>query len=86
MVKIIKTTARFEKRYKKLSRKIKEKAKEKEYLFRVTPFGSLLRIHKLHGKDKNAWAFWINYKYRVKFIFFNEEEVLFLDVGTHDVY
>lgn len=46
----------------------------------------MLKTHKLHGKEKDAYAFWINYSYRIKFIFLDVESVLFLDIGTHDVY
>lgn len=86
MLRIIRTTAYFDKRYKKLSQKVKEKAKEKEKIFRINPFDARLRTHKLHGKEKDFWAFWIDYIYRIKFVFLNEEEVLFLDAGTHDMY
>lgn len=86
MVKFIKTVAYFDKRYKKLPRKIKEKAKEREQIFRENAFDHRLRTHKLHGKEKETWAFWIDYTYRIKFVFIDEEEVLFLDVGTHDIY
>lgn len=86
MVKIIKTVAYFDKCYKKLPKKIREKAKEREQIFREDTFDPRLRTHKLHGKDKDSWAFWIDYIYRIKFVFLTEEEVLFLDIGTHDIY
>jgi len=69
-----------------LPQKVIEKAKERELIFREDAFDSRLRTHKLHGKDRDTWAFWIDYTYRIKFIFLNEGEVLFLDVGTHEVY
>ncbi|MBI1755294.1 type II toxin-antitoxin system mRNA interferase toxin, RelE/StbE family [Candidatus Azambacteria bacterium] len=81
---LIRTSSRFEKRYQKLPAHIKERAKEREQLFRVSPFHPLLRTHKLSGKEKEHWAFWITHFYRIKFIFLADEEVLFLDVGTHD--
>jgi mRNA-degrading endonuclease YafQ of YafQ-DinJ toxin-antitoxin module len=82
----IKVSSLFEKRYKKLPKKIKDKAKEKEKIFRENPFHPLLRTHKLHGKEKDCWAFWIDYKFRIKFIFLSENEVLFLDIGPHNIY
>jgi len=85
-IKEIKISSRFERNYKKLSREIKEKAKKKEKIFRENPFDPRLRTHKLHGKEKEAWAFWINYSHRIKFIFLSDEEVLFLDIGTHEIY
>ena len=65
---------------------VKQQAKEKEAAFRNNPFNSQLRTHKLTGKEKEHWGFWINRQYRIKFIFLKEKEVLFLDVGTHDIY
>ena len=83
---IIRTNRIFEKNYKKLPKRIKEKAKKKEKIFRENPFNPILKTHKLHGEDKECWGFWIDYFYRIKFIFLNNEEVLFLDIGTHDIY
>jgi len=80
----IKTNARFEKRYRKLPRSVKESAKEKERLFREHPFHPSLETHKLNGKDRAVWAFSVNRKYRIKFIFLMDGHVLFLDIGTHD--
>lgn len=82
----ISTHPRFDKHYRKLPKAIKEKAKEKEEIFRWFPFDPSLRTHKLHGKDKGAWGFWIDFHYRVKFMFVTESKVLFLDVGLHDIY
>jgi len=69
---------------KKLPKKIKTKAKEREKIFRDNPYHPILKTHKLSGEEKEAWAFWINYSYRIKFIFTNDNSVLFLDIGTHN--
>lgn len=82
----IKISSLFEKHYKKLPQNAKIQAKEKEKIFRDNPFNPILKTHKLSGKEKECWALWINYSYRIKFIFTNREEVLFLDIGTHDIY
>ena len=82
----IRTGRLFEKRYRKLDKKIKDAAKEKEAVFRADPFHPSLDTHKLHGKDKDMWAFSINRKYRIKFIFLRNGDVLFLDIGLHDIY
>ena len=79
----IKISSKFEKKYRRLPEIIKEEAKEKEFLFRKNPFHPQLKTHKLSGKNKETWAFWITYFYRIKFIFLSSGEVLFLDVGTH---
>ncbi len=79
-------TSRFIKSYKKLPQAIKEQAKQREVFFRADAFDARLDTHKLHGVDKEAWAFSITRKYRIKFIFLTNDSVLFLDVGTHDIY
>ena len=76
----------FEKKYIKLPQSIKEKTKKKEIAFRDHPFNPSLKTHRLHGKEKEAWAFSIDYAYRIKFIFLAENKVLFLDIGTHEIY
>ena len=85
-VRVIRTGRKFEKQYKKLPKDVKDTAKKKELIFRENPFAIQLRTHKLSGKDEGAWAFWIKYSYRIKFIFLNDGEVLFLEIGTHEIY
>ena len=85
-IKEIRTYHQFEENYKKLSQKVKSRAVIKERIFRENPFNPTLKTHKLHGKEREIWAFWIDQKYRIKFIFLENGVVLFLDVGTHNIY
>jgi len=85
-VREIRIYQQFKKNYKKLPQKIKGRAAAKERIFRENPFSSTLKTHKLHGKEKEMWAFWIDQKYRIKFVFLEDGVVLFLDIGTHDIY
>jgi mRNA-degrading endonuclease YafQ of YafQ-DinJ toxin-antitoxin module len=85
-IKRIKISSRYKKSFRVLDPKIQEKAIEKINIFRENPFDSRLKTHKLHGKDRDCWAFWIDYKYRIKFTFLSDNEVLFLDIGAHDIY
>ena len=85
-IKRVEYNRKFLKRLSKLPDKIINEAQEKEVIFRANASDQRLGTHKLHGKDKDCWAFWINHSYRVKFIFLSDGEVLFLDVGTHDIY
>ena len=80
------TSPLFERHYRKLSKQIKERAKQREILFRADPFHPSLETHKLHGRDAPAWAFSIDRKYRIKFLLLDGKRVLFLDIGTHDIY
>ena len=83
----IRTTSKFEKQYRRLPAKIKKAAQEKEIIFRNNVFDSRLATHKLHGKDKEAWAFYVTpHSYRIKFIFLTPKSVLFLEIGTHSIY
>ncbi|PIR07453.1 type II toxin-antitoxin system mRNA interferase toxin, RelE/StbE family [Candidatus Jorgensenbacteria bacterium CG_4_10_14_0_8_um_filter_39_13] len=85
-IKNIFTYRRFDKSYKKLPKKIKDRAKGKEKIFRENSFHPALEIHKFSGKERASWAFDIDFHYRIKSIFLSDEKVLFLDVGTHDIY
>ena len=82
----IHTSPRFERHYKKLPKKIRDKAKEREQIFRGHPHHPLLHTHKLTGKEKDHWAFSITNTYRIKFFFLSDEEVVFLDIGSQDIY
>ena len=78
----------FKKAYQKLPKQIKVKAKEKEKIFREDSFNPILETHRLHGKYRNYWAFSIDKSYRIMFQFLNttKEKVVFINVGTHDIY
>lgn len=78
------TSPKFERNYKKLPTAIKVKAEEKEKIFVQNPFDSRLQTHKLHGKNRNLWAYSVDNRYRIKFIFLDDQRVLYLDIGTHD--
>jgi mRNA-degrading endonuclease YafQ of YafQ-DinJ toxin-antitoxin module len=58
----IEYSEKFLKSLKKVPKNLLEKACEKEKIFKENPLNPLLRTHKLHGKDKDCWAFWIDYK------------------------
>ena len=83
---VIRISPKFEKQYLHLPERIKEKAKEKELIFRQNSYDPRLKTHKLSGKDKSCWAFWITKSYRIKFVFLPDGEVLFLEVVLHNIY
>lgn len=84
--KRIEYSKKFLKSLRKLPERITNQAEEKEKIFKDSSFHPILKTHKLSGKEKEVWALWINHSYRVKFIFLGDEKVLFLDIGTHDIY
>ena len=85
-IRKVRYTRRFLKSAAKLPSRILNQAEEKEKIFREHPFDIRLKTHKLSGKEKGSWAFWVNDSYRIKFIFLPNREVLFLDIGTHKIY
>lgn len=85
-IAVIKTSRKFEKNYRKLPNPIKDLAEKKESIFRNDPFDPRLETHRLHGKDKEVWAFSVTQSYRIKFTFLDSSSVLFIEIGTHDIY
>ncbi len=63
---------------------IQDRAEERDLIFRNDPFDPRLHTHKLHGRDSRHWSYSVDYDYRVKFAFLNDNAVLYLDIGTHD--
>ena len=76
---------RFTQSYARLPLAIKKKAEDREVLFRTNPFHLSLDTHKLRGKLKRFWSFSVNRQYRILFEF-SGPEVIFLDVGDHNIY
>jgi len=76
----------FIKRFQKLPKDVKLLAVKKENVFRLDPFRPSLNTHKLKGELKSQWAFSINHNYRIVFYFISQSEVVFVAVGTHEVY
>lgn len=53
-------------------------------LFSKNPFAPRLRTHKLTGRLEGLWAFSVAYDCRVLFQFLSTQEVLLIDIGTHE--
>jgi len=82
-IKKVRYSKKFLKNLEKLPQKIIDQAQERERIFKANPFYPLLKTHKLGGRNKECWAFWVTYSIRIKFIFLSDEEILFLDIGPH---
>jgi len=82
----VKLSSRFKKSFRKLPSNLQKKAVKKTNIFRSNPFHPSLETHSLSGRLKKCWAFSVDKKYRIKFIFLRDKKVLFLDIGTHDIY
>lgn len=53
-------------------------------MFVTDPFNPMLKTHKLSGKLKGLWVFSCLYDCRIIFKFIKKEEVLLIDIGSHD--
>ena len=79
-------SSRFKKSFRKLHSRIQKKAVEKSAIFKNDPFNFKLDTHKLHGEKKEEWAFSVDYSYRIVLVFLKDGNVVFTDIGTHDIY
>lgn len=77
----------FKKIYKrkfKNNKKLKKKFWGAMEAFSKKPFNARLRTHKLTGKLEGLWGFSIDYDCRVIFKFLGKDEILLLDIGSHE--
>lgn len=77
-------SSKFLRLLKKLPVAVQNLAQEKEEIFKRNHFDNRLGTHKLHGKDRKHWAYWITRKIRIKFLFLPNGNVLYLEIGLHD--
>lgn len=82
----VNTSKKFLKSARNLPIKIQQKYLQCFEWFLVNIHDPRLRTHKLTGRMEGKWAFWINYSIRVVFRYVSDNEVIFIDIGTHQVY
>ena len=80
------TTELFEKQFERLDQRVQKIAARKVLLFENNPFHPSLNTHKLKGALDSLWAFYVNEKYRILFKFLRDNEVIYYDIDTHDIY
>ena len=76
----------FEKTFLRLPKQIQRLATRKDRWFRKDAFDPRLRTHKLKGELSGYWAYSVNREYRVLFRFIGPLEVIYYDIGTHEIY
>ena len=76
----------FKRSFARLSPKVQKKVAARVVLFEANSQHPSLKTHKLKGKLKDRWSFSIDRRYRVAFKFVNGDQVVYLDVGDHEVY
>ncbi len=79
-------TPHFERTYRQLPMHVKKMAEQRESLFRLHPFHSTLKTHKLGGELRGLWAFSIDFKHRIVFEFAGQHTVYFHTAGDHSIY
>lgn len=85
-IKKIHYTRHFSVKALRLPYDLKSEIDKKETIFRNDPFDPRLKTHKLKGKLKGLWSFSLTFQHRVLFEFVNKNEVLFFDIGGHEIY
>lgn len=79
-------TERFRKSFQAINPAIKKKTQKQFSFFLQNLFHPSLHTEKLEPKHNNIWSFRIDSNYRVFFTFTTGEEIILLDIGTHDIY
>ena len=82
----IDTSARFKKDFNRLPKHLQKLAQKKDTVFRADAFHPSLGTHKLGGALKDDWAYSVNQQYRVHFYFVDDHTVVYVSIGTHEIY
>lgn len=64
--------------------KLVKKTKERIRLFLEDPDNPILKDHQLAGDKKDHRAFWITGNIRIIYYPISRNEVIFIDIGTHN--
>lgn len=88
MIKKIHASPRFLRKFRLLDKPQRHIAQQEINFFREDPFGSTLDTHPLREKFKGMYAFSVLPNFRIVFRFTkpDQSEVLFHDIGTHEIY
>ncbi|MDD4308308.1 MAG: type II toxin-antitoxin system mRNA interferase toxin, RelE/StbE family [Thermoplasmata archaeon] len=76
----------FIKQYNRLDKGLQEEVLEKIELLKDKNNHTLLKVHKLHGRLKENYSFYVNYKIRIVFVWEDSKEIILLAIGDHDIY
>lgn len=63
---------------------LEKKFRDKLEQFQKNPFEPSLKTHKLSGKLKDLWSFTIEYDIRIIFYFTDNNDAVFIGIGSHD--
>jgi mRNA-degrading endonuclease YafQ of YafQ-DinJ toxin-antitoxin module len=79
-------TSDFKKSYNHLPRNVQTLADKKDVWFKENPYDLRLRTHKLKGELEGYWAYSVDYHHRIIFKFLDNNEAIYYDIGTHEIY
>jgi len=82
----IHSTSDFKKSFSKVPGRIQDLAEKKDVWFRENAFDPRLHTHKLKGELVGYCSYYVNRQYRILFRFINDKEVIYYDIGTHEIY
>ncbi|PIW96661.1 type II toxin-antitoxin system mRNA interferase toxin, RelE/StbE family [Candidatus Kaiserbacteria bacterium CG_4_8_14_3_um_filter_38_9] len=82
----IKYKPSFLRNFKKLSSDVQTEAKFKISLFTNPVNHEQLKVHSLKGKLKDFQSFSVTYSHRIVFQYESANTVVFMSIGTHDIY
>ncbi|MEI6238695.1 MAG: hypothetical protein WCP15_04145 [bacterium] len=71
---------------KKLEQDLIDETLEKIDLLKEEKNYASLKVHKLHGRFKKYFSFYVNYKIRIVFRYLDKSKIILIDIGDHDVY
>lgn len=72
------------KQIKQRDKKLAEKIEKQLIIFKSNPKHPSLRIHKLTGKEEDAWSISITTSLRMIYKLLEKNIAYFSDIGTHD--
>ena len=78
-------TARFLRSLKKYEEVIQEDIVGAVKMFEQGDHDQILKLHKLHGKFSEYYAFSVNFTHRIM-IKKEKGVIYYIDIGTHDLY
>lgn len=79
-------SAGFSRSFKRMPDHIKEDFAKKIDIFKKHPFHPSLHTHKLNGNLNDCHSFYVKDGFRVLFEFVESEDVLLVNIGSHDDY
>jgi len=79
-------TPKFFRLFKKLPSDLQEEVIERIELFKDVKNHQFLKVHKLKGRLRKHYGFWVDFHNRVVFDYLSDNEAVLLAVGDHEIY